>query len=443
MAITFSCEGCGKSYTLREEFAGKTAKCKRCGRETVIPFESDSGGYGVDLSEAEPGPESAPLPPRSAMSAPQSSSARRPLFDPPEMSAPARKGFFSLGSNEGRGVVGGMIFLALFGFRIYNRWERNQARNERNAQANVAAPFGGNVQASSPDPSAPIALPNFPEPGPGREVEFGVTFHEIVLGPPDPVPGQPPGHCGKLWLYLPSGDRAPKSLPGILIAGAGATLHSGMKLGNGDIPEHLPYVRAGFAVMAYEVDGMLENRENPGVEEIRVAATRFQAARAGLVNAHIALEYLLARVPAVDPARLTAAGHSSAGTLALLFAEHEPRLRSCVAFAPVDDIAAQLRRFGRAALMQALIAEGFGDLFTRYAPRTHEARLERPLFLFHALDDLSAPDITAFGNRLKSAGRPVTVSTVPSGGHYDAMINEGVPQAISWLRENERAGGGQ
>ena len=44
-------------------------------------------------------------------------------------------------------------------------------------------------------------------------------------------------------------------------------------------------------------------------------------AQAGLVNARNALEFVLARVPEVDPKRIYAAGHSSAGTLALLFAE--------------------------------------------------------------------------------------------------------------------------
>ena len=112
-----------------------------------------------------------------------------------------------------------------------------------------------------------------------------------------------------------------------------------MKLADGDVAEHLPYARAGYAVLAFDVDGMLANRQNPTPEAIFEAAGRFQAAQAGLVNAHIALEYVLAKVPEVDPKRITVAGHSSAGTLAVLFAEHEPRLRSCLAYAPVDDAA--------------------------------------------------------------------------------------------------------
>jgi len=283
-----------------------------------------------------------------------------------------------------------------------------------------------------------IKLPNFPDLGPAREIEPGATFREVRLGPPDPVPGGLPGHCGRLWLYLPAGEHAAKSLPCILIAGAGSTLYSGMKLADGDMREHLPYVRAGYAVMAFDVDGMLANRQNPSPEAIMEAATRFQAAQAGLVNAHIALEYVLAKVPEVDPKRVTAAGHSSAGTLAVLFAEHEPRLRSCVAYAPVDDIPAHFQRFGMNDLMDALNASGFGSLFTRYSPKTNEATLDRPLFLFYAQDDGSAGAIAAFGERLKAAGKPVTVSSVPSGGHYDSMVRNGIPAAIAWLKEQGR-----
>jgi acetyl esterase/lipase len=86
-------------------------------------------------------------------------------------------------------------------------------------------------------------------------------------------------------------------------------------------------------------------------------------------------------------------------------------------------------------LMDALNAAGFGSLFTRYSPNTNEARLDRPLFLFYALDDASAPEIAAFGERLKAAGKPVTVSTVPSGGHVQAMARDGLPAAIAWLKE--------
>ena len=149
-----------------------------------------------------------------------------------------------------------------------------------------------------------------------------------------------PGHSGKLWLYLPDGDHAPKSLPCILIAGAGSNLITGMSLGDGDRAEHLPYVRAGFAVLAYELDGMLPEPKPTDDAAFAPYIRSFVDAEAGLVNMRVAVEFATTRVPSIDPDRLFAVGHSSAATLALLVAENEPRIAACVAFAPVVDIKA-------------------------------------------------------------------------------------------------------
>ena len=56
------------------------------------------------------------------------------------------------------------------------------------------------------------------------------------------------------------------------------------------------------------------------------------AVQAGLANARTALEFALAKVPKLDAKRIYVAGHSSAATLALLFASHEPRIKACAAW---------------------------------------------------------------------------------------------------------------
>jgi acetyl esterase/lipase len=439
MAITFQCEGCGKSFTIREELAGKTGQCKQCGLRMTIPSIGVDDAYGLDEAHTE----AAPLPPRSPVPSP--APARRPLFDPPGQGSKAKKGFLSFGKSEKGGLATGVIVVVLLAIRGYNRWERAQRPPAQPAWNQPAAPGAGqpNFDARSwaPDnrPEGPIALPNFPDLPPGREIEPGVTLHEVVLGPPDDRIASPPGHGGKLWVYLPSGEHAARSLPCILIAGAGSNLISGMDLGDGDRPEHLPYVHAGFAVVAFELDGVLKDRENPTELAIRTAGFKFRKARAGLVNAHIALEYAMARVPEVDPGRISSAGHSSAGTLSLLFAENEPRLRSSVAFAPVPDIEASFGPQATAALRQA----GLGDFVGRYSPNNNEAKLDRPLFLFYAKDDPQAGQLDAFAGRLKAAGKPITVETVPTGGHYQPMIRQGIPEAIAWLKEQDRGGDGR
>jgi dienelactone hydrolase len=429
MAITFECEGCGKAFTVSDQMAGKTGQCKQCGLKMTIPSESASDDYGLETPQYEAAPEPAPLPPR-GRPVPQPSPSRRPLYESPQAESSSSNSRNAIG-----GTIGVVIVLAGLGLRAYNGWNRVQNRNARNNQANAMAPGQQNFSGGLPkvNTSGPIRLPNFPDPGPGREIEPGIMLHEIVLGPPHPPLGSPPGHSGKLWLYLPSGDHPDRSLPCILITGAGSTILTGMDLGDGDRPEHLPYVRAGFAVLAFELDGVTKDKDNPSDQEMGQAMFQFLAARAGLVNAHIALEYVLKKVPQVDPSKISAAGHSSAGVLAVLFAENEPRLKACVSFAPALDLP---KRFGPQVVAQ-LRQAGLGDLTTRYSPSSNMAKLRCPLFLFHAKDDSNIPyrESESFAARMKTMGKPVTLELVPTGNHYDSMIDPGIPHAIEWLKE--------
>ena len=136
------------------------------------------------------------------------------------------------------------------------------------------------VRAAAADQDGPIETPPLPDIGPGREIEPGVMFHEARL-----PGGDKPGFAGKLWLYLPSGDHAVESLPCVLITAGGSSLLKGIHLSEHARAEQLPYVRAGFAVLAYELDGALPEGRNASEAEMKEAMARFLAARAGLVNA--------------------------------------------------------------------------------------------------------------------------------------------------------------
>ncbi len=445
MAITFECEACGKSYTVGDGLAGKSGPCKQCGHRMTVPGGAPCDAYDLDGAEAR----SAPLPPR-AGSPRKAKGARPPAsfgLGPVvrylvSLREPSRPGFFAFGKREAIRLAICLACVGALGYLVNERVKWARARTQ--AQAAMAR-----LIASQPQPQvkpAAVRLPDFPEPGPARAIEPGVEFREIVLGPAEPPPTAPPGWGGKLWLYLPSGDHPPRSLPCVLIAPAGSNLVTGMELSDGDRAEHLPYVRAGFAVLAFELDGMMREAPPagpagpiPGFEKIRVSLiiNRFLRARAGLVNAQVALEYLLAKVPQVDPARISSAGHSSAGTLSVLFAETEPRLRSCVAYAPVIDLKAAL---GPAAVRE-LSMSGSGELPTTYSPRNNESKLKCPSFLFVAKDDPLAGQVEDFARRLQGQARPVTIRTVPSGGHHDPMIQQGIPAAIDWLRRQDKGGG--
>ena len=263
------------------------------------------------------------------------------------------------------------------------------------------------------------------------EIEQGVVQYLIEIGDEDGGFYDQPGHGGYMYLYLPSGEHAAKSLPCILIAPAGSTLLAGMDLSERDEPEHTPYVKRGCAVLSYELDGPSYDDTDPAA--MRESFDAFKDSRAGLVNARNALEYVLAKVPEVDPARIYAAGHSSAATHALLFAAHEPRLAGVIAYAPATDLP---KRMGPQLPIFRFILPGLVNFVTQSSPSTHIAALKRPTFLFHAEDDSNCPiaDTRTFAERLKQQGTEVELVTVASGEHHDSMIDKGIPAAIQWLQ---------
>lgn len=299
------------------------------------------------------------------------------------------------------------------------------------------ASFGSRGRPGRGNPSQPLSvssapMPSFPARGTPRTIAPGVEFTQVNLG----IPSGQPGQASTLYIYTPPGEHPRRSLPCVLIAPAGAPAFSGMGLGSEDQAEHIPYAKAGFAVVAYEVDGQLEGETNRAA---RRAYNQFSAARAGLVNARNALEYVLVRMPEVDPRRIYAAGHSSAATLALLFAEHDHRVKACAAYAPVSNIP---RWLGSDVDEMEAVLPGCREFFEQASPHTHASRLHCRVFLFHAEDDSVVPvhDTTGFANDLQRLNKDVTLVTVPRGDHYDSMIREGIPRAIQWLKGSGEPG---
>jgi dienelactone hydrolase len=296
-------------------------------------------------------------------------------------------------------------------------------------------PPRASAAAAEPFSAGDVPLPVFPERGEMQAVSPQVMLHEVSLGDDDDGFYDMPGVGGKLLLYLPAGKIRPKSLPCVLITGAGSDLLSGMQLGEGDNPEQLPYVQAGYAVVAYELDGPSDEGTDPAA--MRRSYEAFKAARAGLVNARNALQFVLDEVPEVDPSKIYAAGHSSAATHALLFAEHEPRLAGVIAYAPAVNVP---KRFGPILRVLAFQLPGVVDFAAQSSPHTHANRLKCPTFLFHCEDDTNCPiaDTRNFASQVKQQGTEATFVTAASGGHYQSMIDEGIPAAIKWLRDQER-----
>lgn len=279
---------------------------------------------------------------------------------------------------------------------------------------------GCSVQSQPPTTAAAAPLP---ELGTGREIEPGVMLHEITL------PRK--GDSTAVWIYLPK-DAGPKKLGCVLIAPAGTPCVHGIKLGEGDRPEHLPYVRAGFVVVAYELSGSVGDKTDNASAFRAIKA--FADAGAGVRDAGAAIDFALARVPQVDPQRIYAVGHSSAGSVALLVAEQEPYINACVAFAPRTFLAEAL---GEPAIHE--ISRGLPDfrqMVSEASPSTRAPSLTCPLLLVHAEDDNVVPirESVQFVERLSQTNKKVTFVRVSKGGHYTTMTDIGIPRAIDWLK---------
>ena len=290
--------------------------------------------------------------------------------------------------------------------------------------------------SSSPaaqDAAPPAPLTVFPPLGPAKRVERGVVVHKVSLGHGD--------QAGRIWIYLPEKMPA-KPIPCVFIAPAGVAPFLGNGFGT-DLalekhPEHLPYVHAGFAVVAYDVDGEVPNLDNMTYEQVQTAATAFKNAEAGVLNARHAIDYVLKMVPGIDPKRLYSAGHSSAGRIALIVAESDPRIAACAAYAPVTNPELRIQQNAPDAgkYLESNLP-GFRDFLKRTSPVKQIERLRCPTFLFHAEDDsvISIIETESFAETLKKTNPRVTFVRAERGDHYDSMVEEGVPQAIRWLRD--------
>jgi dipeptidyl aminopeptidase/acylaminoacyl peptidase len=255
-----------------------------------------------------------------------------------------------------------------------------------------------------------------------RGLAHGVTVRELEVERPDTSMG--------VWIYRPPAT-LPGPLPVILIGSAGAPLIWGMRLGEGDRAEHVPWAEHGYIVVAYSLDGAVDDPESS--RAIQAGIRVFLRAHAGLDDARRALKIALASESRADPARVYAVGHSSAATLALRVGIELPEIKAIVAFNPITDVEARVAEFRHElrAIDRAAMA-----ILRNSSPMVHVAELRtKPVFLFHSTTDEVVP--VAESTRLAEAMKPLAegsrVVIVPTGDHYRSMLQQGIPAAIDWL----------
>lgn len=241
---------------------------------------------------------------------------------------------------------------------------------------------------------------------------------------------------GRVWVYLPQGMPTGAKLGCVLVPPAGTPLFHGMALGEGDRPEHIPYVSAGFAVIAFDISGALPEKGSSAA--LPKALKGFADAKCGIDDALNALALALDKFPQIDPKRVFVAGHSSAGTLALQIAAASDQFQGCIAYAPVTDVEAHIG----AGTIKTLdrLSPGVAKLFHDLSPINQAGAIRCPVFLFHADDDsiVSTASLVTFRDALAAAHKSAEYVSVKEGGHYDSMIDQGIPKAIAWLKEKSQ-----
>lgn len=244
----------------------------------------------------------------------------------------------------------------------------------------------------------------------------------------------PTGGSMTIWVYQP--DPLPQAkVPCVFIAPAGTIMIHGKKLASGDTQEHLPWVNAGFAVVAYELSGDADPEKSSDVQ-LKSAVRQFRGAKAGLLNAQLAMAYARDKVSFVDESKFFTAGHSSAGTVALYVAEMEPQVKGCAAFMPPVDVRQTLGLNAMTKIQNIKLVEDAGPFVSSISPATYIDRLSKPTFMFLSKDDRS--EITrpaeSFARKLREGGKDVTLIEIERGGHYQPMLQPGIPLAIEWAK---------
>lgn len=416
MSIRLACPGCGKRFTISDSLAGKRCKCSGCGAALTVPQVAPPPIAGARCPACQATLlGGAVLCTRCGY---DFRTGRRISSAPREPSRISQR-------HVTAAVLGGLLLLIIAGVALLTHGIGREIRRVQSDMQKASAPL-----ADAQYGPQSFVFPARPQ---ARPVAPGVEFYSMTLS------GSGPGLPMQVYLYLPAGAHAAKSLACVFIAPAGSRLLHGMRLGESDMPEHLPYAARGFAVLAYELSGDLpdEYRDRPTLGQLAGPIKEFMAVDGGLANAHVAIEYVLKQVPEVDPNRLYTAGHSSAATMALNLAAADPRIRGCCAYAPMCDVETDWRlNLGK---MERLVP-GVTDFTARLSPIRHVAEISCPVFLFHAEDDTRVPlrDNLAFDAAMAALHKRVQFVRAGRGGHFESMMREGIPSGITWLESLRR-----
>ncbi len=208
-----------------------------------------------------------------------------------------------------------------------------------------------------------------PELGNATVLEGAIAWHETQLVQPD-------GYSLRVWSAIPSGEGG---MPVLLWTPTSMAWKLGGRLGPEDREQMLLFAQAGVGVVGFDVPGGWE--DNATLDELGQEVDRYMKSQGGVETGKAVLDFVRARLTRVDPARIWVSGEGPAGTLALLLAQMDRRVRAVAAFDPVTDMDA----YAQSDEVRFLIHLR-PDLKAHLSLRSPVAGLERlrcPLRLYH------------------------------------------------------------
>jgi hypothetical protein len=252
-------------------------------------------------------------------------------------------------------------------------------------------------------------------------------------------------HVSGFLVYLPT-QPAKSKLPCIFIAPSGTTPLYGQLLKPMNRGEYMGYVKAGYAVIMYDVDGAIQDMSKVNEAPLlmhpdKIVTARlkaFKAADGGVLNAKLAIDYAIARIPQIDPNAIYTAGYGSGGTIALMTAVADKRVKGAIAFTPVTDIP---KKFPNLIDNISKIVPGFPESIERFSPYQNAAKMTKPLFVFQ--DDTSTvnalEDTNSFIELVGKSNSSVTFFHAPviPSFHSD-LVPTGMSQSIEWLNSQQK-----
>jgi hypothetical protein len=208
-----------------------------------------------------------------------------------------------------------------------------------------------------------------PELGNATVLEGGIAWYETQIVQPD-------GYSLRVWSAIPSGEG---EIPVLIWLPTSMAWKIGGRLGPEDREQMLLFARAGVGVVGVDVPGGWE--DNATLDELGQEVDRFMKSQGGVETGKATLDFVQTRLPRVDPARTWVSGEGPAGTLALLLAQADRRVRAVVAFDPVTDMAAYAAS-EEVRFLVHLRPDLKGNLSLR-SPMAGLERLRCPLLLYH------------------------------------------------------------